>query len=408
MADNARALAIRRVAYYPWIERQPGEVESLLGLLAKDACVVVTDEFPCFTHPDGVATAGRALPVLLEEVDSNGLLPMRATDHAHVSAYDFRRKLQKTLPPHLVELPLQDPLEGASFEKPAPLPKAVIQRWPSATLKELEDRSLVGQLPIDHSVAAVPLQGGAKAARERLDDFLARKIGRYESDRSEPSGDATSGLAPYLNFGHISSQEIFLALMEHENWTPDRLGRETRGTKSGWWGVSAPAEAFLDQLVTWREVGFNQCAFNPAYDQYESLPGWAQATLAKHAGDPRSHIYSMEEFEKASTHDPLWNAAQNQLRRTGEMHNYMRMLWGKKILEWSPSPRDALAIMIELNNKYTLDGRNPNSYSGIFWTLGRYDRPWAPERTVFGTIRYMSSENTARKLDVKGYLKRYA
>jgi deoxyribodipyrimidine photo-lyase len=146
---------------------------------------------------------------------------------------------------------------------------------------------------------------------------------------------------------------------------------------------------------------------NERYDQYESLPDWAQATLAKHATDQREHIYTLDEFDAAATHDRLWNAAQLQLLREGRIHNYLRMLWGKKILEWSPSPQAALEVMIELNNRYALDGRDPNSYSGIFWVLGRYDRPWGPERSVFGTVRYMSSQSTRRKLHVEKYLDLY-
>ena len=149
------------------------------------------------------------------------------------------------------------------------------------------------------------------------------------------------------------------------------------------------------------------CRFNHHYDQYESLPEWARNTLALHERDPRRYRYSLEDFETARTHDPIWNAAQNELVREGRMHNYLRMLWGKKILEWTPSPREALSIMIELNNKYALDGRDPNSYSGIFWILGRYDRAWGPERPIFGKIRYMSSQNTARKLRLREYLDEY-
>ena len=172
--------------------------------------------------------------------------------------------------------------------------------------------------------------------------------------------------------------------------------------------MSRNAEAFLDQLITWRELGYNMCANLHTYDLYESLPAWAQDTLDGHRKDPRPLLYGLEHFENADTHDPLWNAAQTQLKREGRVHNYLRMLWGKKILEWTPSPEEALDIMIHLNNKYALDGRNPNSYSGIFWILGRYDRPWAPERPVFGKIRYMSSQNTARKLRLKQYLRKYS
>jgi deoxyribodipyrimidine photo-lyase len=171
--------------------------------------------------------------------------------------------------------------------------------------------------------------------------------------------------------------------------------------------MSPEAEAFLDQLVTWRELGFHTCAHRADFGDYASLPEWATATLAKHERDPREHVYALEEFAAAATHDLLWNAAQRQLLREGVIHNYLRMLWGKKILEWTATPREALAVMIELNNRYAVDGRDPNSYAGIFWVLGRYDRPWGPERPVFGTVRYMSSENTARKHPVREYLRKY-
>jgi deoxyribodipyrimidine photo-lyase len=172
--------------------------------------------------------------------------------------------------------------------------------------------------------------------------------------------------------------------------------------------MSRSAESFLDQLITWRELGYNMCTHLPLYDRYESLPAWAQETLNRHRKDPRPYLYGLDQFENAETHDPIWNAAQRQLKREGRLQNYLRMLWGKKILEWTRSPEEALDIMIHLNNKYALDGRNPNSYTGIFWILGRYDRPWGPERLVFGKIRYMSSENTARKLRVKQYLRKYS
>jgi len=184
----------------------------------------------------------------------------------------------------------------------------------------------------------------------------------------------------------------------------EKLAEKPTGRREGWWNMSQGAEAFLDQLITWRELGFNMCWSNDSYTKYESLPQWARTTLEEHRHDTRRWVYPLARLESASTHDPLWNAAQRQLVRTGTIHNYLRMLWGKKILEWSASPQDALEHMIELNDKYALDGRDPNSYSGIFWVLGRYDRAWGPERPVFGKIRYMSSENTARKVDVESYL----
>jgi deoxyribodipyrimidine photo-lyase len=195
--------------------------------------------------------------------------------------------------------------------------------------------------------------------------------------------------------------------MHRERWSPEDIEPPANGRRAGWWGVRSSAEAFLDQLVTWRELGFNVCAKNPSHDRWESLPKWAQQTLGEHAGDRREHIYSFEQFDRAETHDPLWNAAQRQLKHEGTIHNYLRMLWGKKILEWTQEPREALAVMIELNNRYALDGRDPNSYSGIFWVLGRHDRAWGPERPIFGKVRYMSSDNTARKFRVAGYLEKY-
>lgn len=215
------------------------------------------------------------------------------------------------------------------------------------------------------------------------------------------------GYYPYVEPALGAGKGLLAALAAHEGWTADRLAAKATGKRTGWWGMSEAAEAFLDQLVTWRELGYNFCSHRADYDQYDSLPEWARRTLERHAGDPRPYVYSLDDLEAARTHDPLWNAAMNQLKREGWFHNYLRMLWGRKILEWSATPRDALAAMIHLMNKWSLDGRNPNSYSGTFWTLGRYDRAWGPERPIFGTIRYMSSDNTARKLRVKEYIRRY-
>jgi deoxyribodipyrimidine photo-lyase len=195
--------------------------------------------------------------------------------------------------------------------------------------------------------------------------------------------------------------------MEQAGWHPGKLARPN-GKVNGFWGIDQDTEAFLDQLCTWREIGFNMAWREENYDQFEALPHWAQTTLEEHRHDPRPFVYSLEELEHATTHDEIWNAAQRQLVREGRIHNYLRMLWGKKILHWTRSPREALDIMIELNNKYALDGRDPNSYSGIFWILGRYDRAWGPERQIFGKIRYMTSESTAKKHALKHYLQRYA
>jgi len=405
MRDNVAAFAGKPAHYYPYVEPAPGAGKGLLAALARDACVVVGDDFPAFMLPRMVEAAAAQVGCRFELVDANGLLPMHSTQRVFGRAVDFRRHLQKELAPWLERLPAADPLAGRKLPALGNLAAEVTSRWPLAA-GDLP--ALAGRIAFKNRVPPASIPGGREAALARMASFLGERLTRYPEDRNEPEVDGTSGLSPYLHFGHVSVHEVFAAIAKREAWTPARLGKPN-GSKEGWWGMSRAAEAFLDELVTWRELGFNFCARRPEdYDRYESLPGWARATLEAHLADPREHVYSVEALEQARTHDPLWNAAQTQMAREGWFHNYMRMLWGKRILEWSAHPREALAAMIQLMNKYSLDGRDPSSYTGYFWTLGRYDRPWGPERPIFGAVRYMSSANTARKLSVKGYMARYA
>lgn len=409
MADNKEAFADKPVRYYPYVEPKAGAGSGLVDELASRAAVVVTDDFPCFFIPRMLNKTAQRLPTLFEAVDSNGLLPMRAASTVFPTAYAFRRFLQRELTPHLDELPEPDPLVGAKIPKTPSINRSILAKWPEATNALLEaSRGALAELPIDHSVGPAAFHGGSSAAQEALQTFLDEKLHRYHEDRSQPEADVASGLSPWLHFGHVSASDVFAQLVQREKWNSARLADNAKGSRLGWWGMSEPAESFLDELITWRELGYNFCWQRDDYDQYESLPDWARATLEEHASDERPHVYSLEEFEAAGTHDELWNAAQTQLASEGRMHNYLRMLWGKKILHWSESPPEALRIMIQLNNKYAVDGRNPNSYSGIFWVLGRYDRAWGPERPIFGKIRYMTSENTARKFKVKDYIRKYS
>jgi deoxyribodipyrimidine photo-lyase len=402
MAEHAHRLAGSNVHYYPYVEPLPGKGKGLLEALASRACVVVADDSPGFFLPRMIASAGRRLKVRMEKVDANGLLPLRATDRAFTAAFHLRRFLQKSLPSHLGDFPEADPLRDLP-PRLAALPEEILRRWP------LGAKASLAELPIDHDVPPVPgMRGGDGAAAAALERFLDERLDTYGEGRNQPDEETTSGLSPYLHFGHVSSHQLFAALAEREEWTPERLGHGSRGAVEGWWGMSPAAEKFLDEAVTWREVGYNMAFHHPDYDRYESLPAWALRTLAEHEADPRPHLYSLEELEAARTHDDIWNAAQTQLVQEGRIHNYLRMLWGKKILHWSRTPREALAVLIQLNNKYALDGRDPNSSTGIFWCLGRYDRPWAPERPVFGTVRYMSSESARKKLRLDRYLSRYA
>ncbi len=407
MADNASRFGKAGIAYYPYLEPRPGAGKGLLSKLAARSAVVVTDDFPAFFLPRMMDAAAQQIQVRFEAVDSNGLLPVRATEQVFTTAHQFRRHVHQVLPDHHADAPSPNPLARLKLPSLDDLPAAIATKWKPAVLDTAGPGDLVGSLPIDHSVGPTPVKGGGTAARRVLRRFLRSRLERYGELRNEPGEEVTSGLSPYLHFGHIAAHEVLDAVAKAERWSPARVNPEARGRRAGWWGMSASAESFLDELVTWREVGYNMCALSADYDRYESLPDWVRKTLQEHARDPRPYVYELEAFEGAETHDPLWNAAQRQLVREGRIHNYLRMLWGKKILEWSPTPQDALETMVHLNNKFALDGRDPNSYSGIFWVLGRYDRAWGPERPVFGKVRYMTSENTARKYDVKGYLAKY-
>jgi deoxyribodipyrimidine photo-lyase len=411
MADTARRAAGRPLLYHPYVEPEPGAGRGLLAALSRHACAVVADDAPHFLYPRLLGAAARRVDCRLEAVDSAGLLPIRAAPRALPTAYAFRRFAQAHLKRHLLAPPAADPLAGRGLPRPRPLPEEIVRRWPGAGEALLAARpEALARLPVDHGVMPVAaLPGGATAAERLLDEFLERRLARYAEERSHPDAEAASGLSPYLHFGHLGVHEIVARLAERERWSVETLPEGGRGGRSGWWGTSASAEAFLDQLVIWRELGQHTCALRPDdHDRWESLPAWARATLERHAGDERPYLYEVDELAAAATHDELWNAAQRQLVAEGRIHNYMRMLWGKKVLEWSPDPRAALANLLALNDRWALDGRDPNSECGIFWCLGRHDRPWAPERPVFGLVRYMSSAAARRKLRLSGWLARWS
>ena len=411
MQDNKATCKNLSVEYFSYVEPTPGKGSGLVAALAEESCVVVTDDFPCFFHPAMIKISTKHLPARLEVVDSNCLMPLRVPDRTFTVAHSYRRYMQKVLPTQLAAMPDEEPLSGV--ELPGLSSQArrklsgVKKRWPEADLERLTAPEGMRDIPIDHGVEPCGIRGGPQAANETLQRFLSQRLASYSEDRNEPDEHGSSELSPYLHFGHISPHSVFAAVMEKLDWNPSKLSKPN-GKMNGFWGVPADTEAFLDQLCTWREIGFNMCVREPDFDRFDSLPDWAQETLHTHSQDERPYQYTLEQFEAADTHDEIWNAAQRQLVVEGRIHNYMRMLWGKKILHWAESPQEALRIMIHLNNKYALDGRDPNSYSGIFWVLGRYDRAWGPERDIFGKVRYMTSENTAKKHRLKEYLKRYS
>ena len=339
MRANQAALAGKSVTYYPYVEPEVGAGKGLLSALARGAAAVVTDDFPCFFLPGMLRSAASQVDVRFEAVDSNGILPMRATDRVFARAFDFRRFLQRELPAHLGRTPRKNPLAGLELPRLRRLPADIARRWPAADERTLQaSAAYLATLPLDHRVAAVETEGGSRVAEGALKRFVAR-LGDYGEQRNQPESEATSGLSPYLHFGHLSAHQVLDEIAEHEDWFPERVANTSTGKRAGWWNMSVPAEEFLDQLITWRELGYNLCSHVANYDRYESLPDWAQATLAEHEGDARPYAYTATRFERAQTHDELWNAAQNQLRCTGTMHNYLRMLWGKKILEWTSKHR---------------------------------------------------------------------
>jgi deoxyribodipyrimidine photo-lyase len=400
MAANARRAKELGLNYWPFVETEQGQGRGLLRRLAERACVVVTDEYPGFIVPAQSAALARKVSVPVFAVDSNSVVPLALLGSAASAAAHLRPRIHKAFAeawPHRAEAVLRVP-EVARRRVSTPF-----DAWDAGDVA-----AFVESLPLDASVPAVrSTPGGGPAARSRLRQFLQRRLRGYAEHRSQPRSleeGRASGLSPYLHFGHISIEEVAEAVLG-ASWTPDELRVHNRGRREGFFCDDPDVNSFLDEALTWRDLGLHWHRMRRAdAERLETaLPSWALETLGAHAGDPRPWLYTPEQLEAGETHDPLWNAAQTELVATGTMHNYLRMLWGKKVLEWSPSPAEAYRTLEHLNNKYALDGRDPNSYTGILWCFGLFDRPWAPERKVFGRVRYMSSESTARKFDLKPY-----
>ena len=393
--------------YYPFVEESPKESDGLLKEISKHASVVITDDYPTYFVPQMTAKASGEINTRYELVDSNGIVPIRLSEKEYVRAHDFRRYLHKNLEDFIIETPLEEPLKllNKKFDKSAI--KNILDQWPPFDFQNLNIKEFLENLNIDRSVEISSIRGGYSNAINQLNKFIDIGYNDYSKFRSDPSKEASSQLSPYFHFGQISTHEVFEKISHLESWSPESIDPKMVGRREGWWGSSENFESFMDELITWRELGYHTCVRRANYNQYSSLPEWAIKTLEEHSSDEREHIYTLDELTYSQTHDEIWNAAQNQLRTQGIIQNYLRMLWGKKILEWTPNPQLALSYMITLNDRYSLDGRDPNSYSGVFWILGRYDRAWGPERNIYGKIRYMTSDSTARKFNLKPYLEQW-
>ena len=403
MQANAEAARRLGFTYWPWVERVPDEGRGLLARLAARACLVVTDDYPCFIVPAQTAALARRSPVAVVAVDTSSVVPLARLGPAVAAAAHLRPRIHRAFGEAWGHRAAARPRPPRATGAPPTPPFA------PAELADLDE--LLATLPVDRSVPPVPsTPGGTPAARRRLTDFVARRLRGVAERRSHPAPPALahqSGLGPYLHFGHLSIEEVVGAVLESTgDWSPAVLDPHAVGRREGFYSRDADVNSFLDEAITWRDLGLHWHRSRSAdTDRLEAaLPAWAQATLARHAADERSFTYSLEEWEAGRTHDPLWNAAQRELVATGTIHNYLRMLWGKKVVEWSESPEEAYRTLVQFNNKYALDGRDPNSYTGILWCFGLFDRPWAPERPVLGRVRYMSSENTARKFKLGPYL----
>jgi len=393
--------------YVSFVEEKPGQYENLLKDLASNASVLVTDEYPVFIMRKRNETYPEEMNLPYITVDSNGLIPLGLTDKDPYSAYFFRKIMQKHFIEAYTNPPKQNPLDELENESSVDLDDSLFDDLPDAK-EALDDiPGFISKLDIDHDVHPIDIHGGRSAATGMLGQFIKNALLEYDDKRNDPDEKKTSQLSPWLHFGKISEHEIVQAVLEHqpEGWDLDKI-TFNKGSTGGFFNGDPNVDGFLDEVITWREVGYHFAHHRPDYDQISSLPDWVQKTMDEHRDDPREYIYSYDEFKNSQTHDEIWNAAQTQLREEGIIHNYLRMLWGKKVIEWTPDYETAAEYLIDLNNTYAIDGRDPNSYSGIFWCLGRFDRAWQ-ERPIFGKLRYMTSESTRRKVKLKQYLDKY-
>ncbi|MBA4386987.1 MAG: deoxyribodipyrimidine photolyase [Verrucomicrobia bacterium] len=351
-----------------------GDPHEMISVYARniDAALLVVDFDPLRKKREWIDRVLKRVNIPVLEVDAHNIVPCRlVSQKVEYGAYTLRPKLNRLLPEFLVEIP--------SLKKhPFSADRHILAAdWQEAMKWLSPDRS-VGEV--------TSVKPGAAAARRRLEDFVERALADYDLGSRDPCMDGTSRLSPYLHFGQISAHRVALEVEK-----VSAAGKLAKG-------------AFLEQLVVRRELSDNFCFYNKLYDSPDGFPEWARATLARHGKDKRQYAYGLEELEQGKTHDPLWNAAQLKLVRDGWMHGYLRMYWAKKILEWTAAPGEPLERANYLNDRYQLDGRDPNGYVGTAWSIGGvHDRAWS-ERPIFGKIRYMSYKGCRSKFDVEEYV----
>jgi deoxyribodipyrimidine photo-lyase len=359
----------------PLVVRKEAPDRSCLKL-AKEAALVVTDRGYLRIQQAWRTKVASTAPCPVVQVESDVIVPVEtASPKEEFSAGTFRPKIHRVLEEFMAPLrktPLKKDASKLSFE--------------GLDLNDLS--ALLKKLKVDRSVRPSPLfKGGTSQAKKRLKTFISKHLNDYGEKRNDPSLGLLSHMSPYLHFGQISPLYIALAVED--------ASVKNRDSRS----------AYLEELIVRRELSMNYLFYNPRYDEFEALPAWAKKTLKEHSRDPRDYVYTLKEWEAEQTHDPYWNAAQAEMRITGKMHGYMRMYWGKKILEWSRSPKEAFSIALYMNNKYELDGRDPNGFTGVAWCFGKHDRAWG-ERPVYGKVRSMVASGLKRKVDIETYVRK--
>jgi photolyase PhrII len=385
-SDLYRDFEQRGIQYAFYLERSGDDADSRrraglpspLVSLAERAALVVTDFFPTFIVPRQIKALRAKIDTPVIAVDSATVVPLRYHEREYSTAVAFRPKLMAALPQHLIVAPTAELRNKTWLELPFDPTRPETDSIPA----------LVASCDIDHTVRpASTIAGGTAAAHERLNYFVEHILPNYAEGRGDPLLDGTSRLSPYLHFGNISPHDVLLRAREA--------------------GPASQFAKFQDELLVWRELSYNFVYHNPRHRTVEAIPPWAREELRKGEADPRPVLYGDDVMENAETGDELWNAAQKAYIVDGWMHNSLRMLWGKAVVQWTASAAEALRILEHLNNKYSLDGRDPNTYGGIHWIFGKFDRPFY-RRPIYGTVRYQSLKAAAKKFDVQQYIRRYS
>ena len=367
LQDVRKSLTRRGIKFIVKHQSPPAAVFSL----AEDAAMVVTDAGHTRIQKYWRRQLARITPCKLDQVETNLIVPIsHASLKEEFSAATFRPKINRHLLHFLGPLSPSKPLHDSHDFK-----------FEGLDITDID--SVLKKLILDRTVQPVKtFTGGTSHAKKILHNFIDAKLDYYQTDRNDPVKNYTSNMSPYLHFGQISPLYIAREIMKTDSPSKD---------------------AYLEELIVRRELAHNFIYYNSNYDKFRSLPDWARASLSSCKKHRRQYNYSLKQFENAETHDPYWNAAQIEMLTTGKMHGYMRMYWGKKILEWSESPRTAFRIALFLNNKYELDGRDANGFAGVAWCFGKHDRPW-PQRKIFGKIRYMNAAGLRRKFNTDRYI----